>query len=304
MVTIKLRVPADRERTALVEILAKSPMTVRGIACASADAGLAKRHGNAGCDPLRPWGHPPLGRYRFVASGRLPNGSHAEFGDHMLVFQPESGPALEAESFGRLLLPVYAGAAAKDGRLRRTQGGVRVAQALLGGLLYSVATDPDIVLEISVLQPPAWWQFWRYAEKSLPLAGEPLAYSAPPLDEISLAQALASGKRFAPGKSSGRSDDDFLSSRDSDRSFSSTSSSDTPYSGRGGESGGGGASGSWEAPASSRSGGGVDSAGRIIAAAAGVAAAVVVAETLAATESDGASPDAGADTGTDAATNY
>ena len=304
MLTVNVRVPADRERTAVLEIISGSAMIASSIACATADVELAKRHGNAACDAMRPWGHAPLGRYRLLASGKAPAGSEIEYGKDLLVFQPESGAALEAESFGRLLLLVYAGPAAQGGQLRRTQGGLRLAQKAFDVLLGRTATESDVLLQIGTLHPPAWWQFWKRAGQGFPVATGSPKFSVPPLDEISLAAALSAGKRLARRTPPQRSDDDFGSRRDSDSASGSTSREDGTYAGRGGEFGGGGASGSWDAPASSGAGRGVDSAGRITAAAAGVAAAAVVAQTLAAAERDGASPDAGTDTSTDAATNY
>src|SRR5207344_2783611 len=97
-----------------------------GFATASASVEIAAKQGNAPCDPQRPWGHVPAGRYQLIASGPAPKGCEGEYGKHLLAFQPVSGAALDAESYGRLTLLAYAGPVDGSGRLRRTQGGLRL----------------------------------------------------------------------------------------------------------------------------------------------------------------------------------
>jgi uncharacterized membrane protein YgcG len=299
MLGIVVRVPQDREQTGVVEIRSNLKTVARGVAVASASRELAARHGNPNCDPLRPWGHPPLGMYRYLAQGPAPAGCDIEYGRQLLVFQPETGKALEAEAFGRLLLLVYAGPAEKDGRLRRTQGGVRLDQKSFDAMLAALAPDPLAVLSIEVLQPPAWWQFWRRGATTLPLAAQAPKFSAPPLDEASLAAQFAQGKRL-PLKATARPHDIAYDSDSDSDSSSGYDPSDSSYSDRGGTFGGAGASGGWGV-AGSR----VDSAGRITTAAAGAALA---AGAFSASES-GTSPSAAVDcsdanTGTQTGTSY
>lgn len=267
MLTINVKVPMKRDRGAVVEFRSGSARLATGIAAASASAGIAVRHGNATCDPLRPWGHPPFGTYQLLARGPAPAGSETEYGGQLLVFQPMSGNALGAESFGRLHLLVYAGPAGKGGLLRRTQGGLRLQQDQLNQLLDELKREPEALLEIEELRPPRWWQFWKSLVSTPLLAPETPRFSEPPLDEASLAAQIAGGKRFER-RTSPQQDDD-RASRDSTSSSGSSSGSTPEYSGRGGEFGGAGASGSWDAPGA-RS---VDSSGRIVAAAAGAALA-------------------------------
>ena len=263
MLTINVKVPMKRDRGAVVEFRSGSARLATGIAAASASAGIAIRHGNATCDPLRPWGHPPFGTYQLLARGPAPAGSETEYGGQLLVFQPMSGDALEAETFGRLHLLAYAGHAGKDGRLRPTQGGIRFEQVGFNELLDELERDPEALLTLEELRPSAWWQFWKTAISTEPLSPEAPRFSAPPLDETSLAAQIAGSKRFAR-RTRLQQDDDW------DRSDSSSSSgrSDDP-SGRGGQYGGAGASGGWDSSGAR----GVDSSGRIVAAAAGAAVA-------------------------------
>lgn len=266
MLYIKVNVPKGRDGAAVAEFRTGGRLLASGDAAASATRDLAAKHGNAACDPLRPWGHPPLGTYMLLAQGPAPAGTEIEYGPHMLVFQPVSGKALEAEAFGRLLLPVFAGPAGRDGRLRATQGGVRLQQDQFDRLVVQIKSETQVVLELGELRPP-WWQFWKAAPTPKPLAPDLPRLSVPPLDEITLATQIAGGKRLARR---GPVLDDDRTDRSSPSS-SSSSGDGGSYSGRGGEYGGAGASGSWDASSSgARS---VDASGRIVAAAAGAALA-------------------------------
>ena len=280
MLNISVRVPRDRGRGAAVEIRSGFSTIATGSAAATASAELAARHGNALRDPLRPWGHPPFGGYSLLGQGPAPAGCDIEYGGELLVFQPMSGMALDAESFGRLLLLVYAGPGGNGSRLRPTQGGLRLQQTVFNALLAALANDPEALLDIEELSAPAWWQFWRSAVATPPLDTSVPKLSLPPLDEASLATALAAGRRIARKNRLQQDDDDWRNSR----SQSDTSSgSSGGYSGQGGTFGGAGASGRWDAPA------GVDSAGRIVGAASGatLATASIDAESASSLTDDG-----------------
>jgi uncharacterized membrane protein YgcG len=297
-----VRVPEDRDQAGVVEIRSNFRMVAKGIAAASASSALAAQHGNPGRDPLRPWGHPPLGLYRYLAQGPVPAGCDIEYGRQALVFQPETGKALEAEAFGRLLLMVYAGPAGKAGRLRPTQGGLRLEQSTFDALLEALAPDPQAVLSIEALPPPAWWQFWRRAAPTQPVAADVPRLSAPPLDETNVAALIAQGKRLSRN-SRPQSDDTTDSSSGSSRQSDSTSNDTGGYSGAGGSFGGAGASGSWDAAAGGRRG--VDSTGRITTAAAGAALAAGALDAVESGASSQASDDGrGGDSGTQTSTSY
>src|SRR5215470_10075769 len=82
--------------------------------CLTADEGSARAAGNPDRDPLRPGGHAPLGTYRLREVKEVPEASRREYGSHSLVFEPRSGEALQAESFGRLALALHGGEMGED----------------------------------------------------------------------------------------------------------------------------------------------------------------------------------------------
>ena len=77
------------------------------------------------------------------------------------MFQPISGQALDAESYGRLLLLVYGGAVPRSGYLPLTKGGIRLEQGLFDRVVHALERDSEARLEINDAGQPAWWQFWR-----------------------------------------------------------------------------------------------------------------------------------------------
>ncbi|HEX2829388.1 MAG TPA: hypothetical protein VHP37_23765 [Burkholderiales bacterium] len=296
MMKLRLQVPPDREGTAAATLNVGTLKIATGEAAATAHPLVAKKLGNADCDPLRVGGHPPFGAYRFVATRALEGEQRAEYGSHALVFEPVSGQALEAESFGRLGLLVHGGGPGKDGRLRKTQGGVRLSDALLERVMTTFIPTMDFVLELAPVKPAAWWAFWRASVRTHPLSPEPPGLINAPLDEHTLVQAMLANAPRRPRRTADdydRRDDDRW--RDRDRDSSSSGSSGDTFRGGGGESGGAGASGRWDAPS------GVDQAGRI---AAGVAAGAAIAGIAAAAAAHDARSDAGSMTDTGQGTAY
>jgi uncharacterized membrane protein YgcG len=303
MLLITVQVPEDRGHAAIAKLGSGMQPVAKGFAAASASSEIAAQHGNAACDPLRPWGHPAPGRYQLIAHGATPKGCEKEYGKHLLAFQPVSGAALDAESYGRLTLLAYGGPADSSGRLRRTQGGLRFDQKFVDALVARLAAAPEAILQIQPVRKPAWWQFWKIALPAIALSPEPPRFRAAPLDEASLAEALAAGKRRARPAPAQTNDNDWHD-RDRSGSSSSSSSGDSSYAGRGGEYGGAGASGSWDKASPAGAGRGVDASGRISAA---VAAAAAVASLQAADEKGDAGGPAATDggaTGTATGTNY
>src|SRR5262249_53398669 len=131
MLELNVRVHPARDRTGIAVLRDGSRIHTEGLVAASATPSLAARRGNRSCDPLRAWGHPPFGRYRLLHRVQARPELQSEYGNHLFLFEPESGQALEAESFGRLALLAYGGPVGRDGWLRRTQGGVRLGEALM-----------------------------------------------------------------------------------------------------------------------------------------------------------------------------
>src|SRR5215813_8300404 len=241
MLTLTVQVPEARDRTALAALRSGLKTIATGPAVASAIPAIAAQRGNPACDPLRPWGHPALGGYRLLLHRATRPDQSAEYGGHFLLFEPVSGAALSAESYGRLGLLAYGGAAGRDRRMRRTQGGLRLSNQLLQTVVARLDAGEDMMLRLETLAAPAWWQFWKQPAKTQPLSDTTVAALTPPADELSIVEQLlaAAPRRPRPERSedrdTGRRDD-----RDSSRSRS-----DDGYEGRGGEFAGGGASGGW-----------------------------------------------------------
>lgn len=312
MLQINVRVPENREHAAIVQVGAGFRSQIAGFAAASASAEIAAKHGNANCDPLRPWGHPPPGVYQLIAHGPAPKGCENEYGKYLLAFQPVSGAALDAESYGRLTLLAYSGPPDSKRRLRRTQGGLRFDPKFMKMIAMRLDGEPEVSLRIHAVRKPAWWQFWVGALPAIPLSPESPRFHAPPLDEATLAEALSAGKHRARPMPT-QTDDRDWNDRDRSSTSSSNSSSDSSYSGgRGGEFGGAGASGSWDKASPSGAGRGVDASGRIaaVAAVAATAAALHAAAESGGTggnaggESAGGESPGGVDTSSGGGTNY
>jgi len=285
-VRITVSVPPSRDRSAWARLAGARGERFEGIAVVTTDADHARRHGNPQRDPLRPGGHAPFGRYQLVGRAATPSEAAAEYGGTLLLFEPASGEALDAESFGRLALLMYSGGRGADGRLRPTQGGARLAPDVMQALLAATDTQEPIELVIEPLAAPRWWAFWRRRELPPPPSSDGPRFTQPPLDEQTLAASVPRTIARAPLED--RDADTWRDDRDRD---SSSGSSDTPYRGGGGTGGGGGASASWSDARVSGRGTSVDASGRVIAAAA--VAAVAAGAAVAAARSDAEGSTAG-----------
>ena len=287
MLTLDISVPEGRDRAGIATLKDGWSTVATGSAAATVARELAARNGNARCDPMRPWGDPCAGDYLLIATAGVPDGCRTEYGGTLLAFEPQSGPALDAESFGRLGLALYAGPAGRDGRLRCTQGGVRLSDSLMALVVQRVEGGADVALRISLLSSPSWWQFWRSMPALPALSGDKPHFAAPPLDEATL---LAEAMRNAVSRKRAPIGDDRSDDWRNDRDTSNRPSGDQgPYQGQGGRFGGAGASGSWDdAAAGSKAAAGsgsnnlpqgVDASGRILAGAAGAAMRTANAQT-------------------------
>jgi uncharacterized membrane protein YgcG len=278
MIKLKIEVPEARDRTAFATLLDGSRVVATARAVASASRALAAKHANPACDPLRPWGHPPLGRYSLINHEPAPRREISDYGEHLLLFQPESGPALDAESFGRLALLAFGGPAR-----RRTQGGLRLSDEMIGILMRGVKAREEVTLEIVTWRPRAWWQFWKAAQVAPEsLAPDNAKQRAGATSELKLLEALLKKSVLRPRD--GVSDRDTDVDRTSHRESSSSASPES-FQGKGGTGGGAGASGRWSDEAAGRSG--VDSAGRILGAAAAIGTVATAAAMLTDSDSKG-----------------
>ncbi len=306
MLTLNVQVPKTREHAGRAVLREGFKTLATDPAAGTATPEIAAGRANPACDPLRMSGHPPFGTYRLVHHEETRGELTKEYGADLLLFEPESGQALEAESFGRLGLLVYAGARGADRRLRRTQGGLRLTDRMLQTIVGHLKGG-DMKLELVPLTAPAWWQFWKTQAPTQPLSSTAVHAIAAPGDEISLLEALLpKAVRRGRASTSDTSSDMFDHRSRSDRSDTSASSSTERFEGKGGASGGAGASGTWDAGGRPS---GVDSAGRIVGAAVAVGAVgAMVAMAASAGSKDGqeqaSGSDANAGSGTDTSTAY
>ena len=271
MTTLNIAVPESRERAAVATLQRGLTRHAQGYAAASTSMRIAAARGNPDGDPLRAWGHPPTGTYRLINS--RPSGADCagEYGEHFLLFEPQSGAALTAQAAGRVGLLVYGGPAGPDKLMRRTQGGVRLDNKMLKSVIEHAAHKEGLTLTIETFRKPSWWQFWKRPPDTPALSSSAAKAYPAPLDEMSLVLELMKDLLRRPLRHEDRRDRD--DSRSDDRSGSSSNSASDTFRGGGGQSGGAGASGSWDSAASTTRG--VDASGRIMAGAGlGIAAAI------------------------------
>jgi uncharacterized membrane protein YgcG len=269
MLRLTVEVPEARDRTAIATLRDGSRIVAMDHAVAAATPGVAAALGNPTCDPLRLCGHPPLGRYALVYRQPAQGAQQQEYGAQLLLFEPQSGAALEAEAFGRLALLVYGGNAGRDKNMRRTQGGLRLSDTMLRDIVSRLKSGGEMQLELVVWRARSWWQFWkRPSVATRPLSTTGPATLAPPLDELSLMEMLLqkAPKRVPRAVSDTRDNDP----GDRDRSSSSSGAAGETFQGKGGTGGGAGASGNWAGTGGAAPV--IDSAGRIVGAAAVVGA--------------------------------
>lgn len=287
MISLSIQVPRARTRTATATLRDGSKTLLTGHAAASATPAIATLNSNATCDPLRPWGHPPTGNYQILDMRPAKKEQAAEYGMHILLFEPRSGQALSAEAHGRLGLLVYGGPPGCDKYLRTTQGGVRLSNEMLSAVVKKLGRGLTMTLVIEELPPIPWWQFWKRNAETFPLSDTAVKALTPPLDEKSILDKMLRGlqRKGSAGTASDSPDTrNFSESRDSTRHYtqdsdyarSSSSAGRDTYQGGGGQSAGAGASGGWESASTASSARGVDASGRITTGVAGVAAAAVV----------------------------
>jgi len=126
---------------------------------------VARRMGNPDHDRMLPFGDPPSGRY-VIASSLAPGSIHprrpGRFGKlGALLLEPTSGEGLAAKARGRDHIVLHGGPRDKKRRLRRTRGGLRIANGRLSALLSAInqaqrAGDPVSLVEIKDVSAGFW----------------------------------------------------------------------------------------------------------------------------------------------------
>jgi hypothetical protein len=144
MSTLLIVVPQGRAYCGRATLVGANGKVVAGPfrALATASGRIARKNGNAACDPLRPFGHPPIGSY-IVAGSLPPTYRHprrpGRFGAvGALLLKATGGDALASVSFGRTFIVLHGGPLDAAKRLRLTRGGIRMSDADLLSLLRDV----------------------------------------------------------------------------------------------------------------------------------------------------------------------
>lgn len=123
--TISILLPADRRHYGVLDF-GEHKFRCLG----EADYTAACAHGNEHRDPLKPFGHTPLGRWRAVLGGHwgITPGPLRSYGPHRVIeLHPIDGEALQAQRNGRSGEAIHGGDLAADGGLRPTHGCVRLS---------------------------------------------------------------------------------------------------------------------------------------------------------------------------------
>ncbi|MGI3902908.1 MAG: L,D-transpeptidase family protein [Janthinobacterium lividum] len=142
---IVVELPSERDKTGVLSLKNSSGKTLAGPfpAYGRSDNKAASRHGNTGRDPTHLFGDTPTGTYavpRAVATGSgtayIP---HSYGPNGALVLKPVSGQALAAAANGRTGLLIHSGDPGQQGRLRATNGCVRLSNADMAALMSAIA---------------------------------------------------------------------------------------------------------------------------------------------------------------------
>jgi hypothetical protein len=190
--------------------------------------------------------------------------------------------------------------------LRRTQGGLRLTDSMLYEILDRLRQTTDMDLVLMPYSAPAWWQFWKRPDQTMPLSSTLPEMPSPPGDEPSVIEELLANpalvRRPRRERDDRRDRDDERDDRQRSSSSDDSGSRRERFEGRGGESAGAGASGGWDsAPGRAP---GVDQAGRIIAGAAAATGLAALANEAANAGSRDGGGDSGRDSPTTASTAY
>jgi hypothetical protein len=132
-IKIIVRLPDDRDYAGQICIENSAGQRLAGPfpVCGRADDKLARENQNPGRDPLLPFGDLPLGEYQLrqiIGSGTGTPYPGGEFGAAgIILLQPKAGDAALADANGRFGFFIQGGALSRDGRLRPTDGSLRLS---------------------------------------------------------------------------------------------------------------------------------------------------------------------------------
>lgn len=144
---IYARLPHDRTAEGTIWAINDAARIAAGpeICLGKADNAAAKAHGNPQRFPVKPFGDHPLGRYRVTRIVRYGPTSDAKafhsYGRGFLGLEPLAGDAATAKANGRTGLAIHGGAPNASGRLRPTNGCLRVPDAFAAQLADLVEVE-------------------------------------------------------------------------------------------------------------------------------------------------------------------
>lgn len=167
---IRVQLPADRTKTGTLVLVDPvtggvlfGPVPVLGHAA----KGKAEQNGNPGRDPLRPYGHTPLGGYRVTAirpSGNAHYDAARYGGSGVVALDPVDGDARTAEQNGRTGLLIHAGRHPnapflQPSALKSTNGCIRILEHDLVRLLGAIGANSllfpgELAVEVGPAGPP------------------------------------------------------------------------------------------------------------------------------------------------------
>lgn len=141
---IIIELPEDRTKPGSLRLVDDNGLIVSGPfeAYGKADSGAATRHGNPTRIHIHPYGDTPLGVYQSVPvrTGHNTSLNFNSFGiNGGLVLIPKSGDALFARNNGRTGLMIHGGVPGPNGKLRATNGCIRLSDADMKVLMQGVS---------------------------------------------------------------------------------------------------------------------------------------------------------------------
>jgi hypothetical protein len=146
--SLQVELSSDRDQTGALTLKDSSGTTLAGpfSVFGRSDTGIAAAHGNAGRDPLQPYGDTPTGTFnipRGIATGTGQYSNHSYGPNGALVLVPSGGQALDAAANGRTGLLIHGGDPGATGNLRATHGCLRLSNDDVARLFAAILAAGD-----------------------------------------------------------------------------------------------------------------------------------------------------------------
>ena len=155
MPKLRIQLPKDRNYTGVLRVEDDLGRALAGpfLVCARANDLAASEHGNPRRLQALPYGDTPVGGYRIAriaGTGRGTQFEASQFGRAgIIVLEPVSGEAAIAEANGRWYIGIHGGAPGAHGRLRSTNGCVRMRDEDVAAVISAIAGFSNITCECS-----------------------------------------------------------------------------------------------------------------------------------------------------------